>query len=92
MEQAAPADVIRTRIMSSTASGGSGGGGGGKAAASAANGIASALSAVLKEPTGARGLLRGWLPAYLRIGPLFLGMPVLIEQSRARLFGLGFIE
>lgn len=63
--------------------------------------------------------MRGWVPAYLRIGPLFLGtrtgrtcvykqdssylsqlcvwaavagLPVLIEQSRARLFGLDFLE
>ena len=35
--------------------------------------IRAALLAVVNEEAGVRGLMRGWVPAYLRIGPLFLG-------------------
>ena len=34
----------------------------------------------------------GWVPAYVRIGPLFVGMPALVEQVRKRCFGLSYIE
>ena len=100
--------------------------------------IRAVLSGVVQESSGVRGLMRGWLPAYTRIGPLFLGvqatlssvplrtpvqnhsarlmmhhlslvcsldslnillyaallvgLPVLIEQSRVRLFGLEFLK
>ena len=36
-------------------------------------GMCEALLTVLHEDAGVRGLMRGWVPAYLRIGPLFLG-------------------
>ena len=76
---AAPADVVRTRIMS-------------KAKADGGHmGIGTALKMVLHE-SGFAGLLRGWVPAYLRIGLLFLGIPVLIEQARVRVFKLEFME
>ena len=76
---AAPADLVRTRIMSTAkADGGH-------------MGIGTALRMVLRE-SGPAGLLRGWVPAYLRIGPMFLGLPVFIEQARVRVFELGFME
>eukprot|EP00928_Gymnodinium_smaydae_P071361 TRINITY_DN54977_c0_g1_i1.p1 TRINITY_DN54977_c0_g1~~TRINITY_DN54977_c0_g1_i1.p1 ORF type:complete len:326 (-),score=26.25 TRINITY_DN54977_c0_g1_i1:434-1330(-) len=71
----APADVIRTRIMQD----GKGG-----------VGFFGALVAICREQ-GARGFFRGWVPAYMRVGPLFLGMPALVEQVRKRLFGLEYI-
>jgi hypothetical protein len=49
------------------------------------------IRAVWREH-GAAGFFRGWVPAYLRIGPLFVMMPALIEQVRVRLFGLGYLE
>lgn len=73
----APADVVRTRVMaSSDIQGGS---------------IGQAFASVWRDH-GLRGFVRGWVPAYLRIGPLFVGMPALIEQVRTRMFGLGYIE
>ena len=62
-------------------------------AGSEVGGIRAVLSAVVRdESSGMRGLMRGWLPAYLRIGPLFLGLPILIEQSRVRLFDLDYLQ
>jgi hypothetical protein len=83
---AAPADVLRTRIMA-TAAGDSTAAG----AHSRGGALFAAAHAVLRQ-SGPRGLLRGWVPAYLRIGPMFVLMPALIEQSRVRLFGLGYLE
>lgn len=43
-------------------------------AGSEVSGIRAVLSAVVQnESSGVLGLMRGWLPSYLRIGPLFLG-------------------
>ena len=41
-------------------------------------GMCEALLTVLHEDAGVRGLMRGWVPAYLRIGPLFLGTNTLV--------------
>mmetsp|Transcript_1695 Transcript_1695/g.2889 ORF Transcript_1695/g.2889 Transcript_1695/m.2889 type:complete len:310 (-) Transcript_1695:79-1008(-) len=71
----APADMIRTRVMQE-----------GKGGAS----MFGAALAVARE-TGPLGFFRGWLPAYMRVGPLFLLMPALVEQVRRRLFGLDYI-
>ena len=38
---------------------------------------------------GLRGFLRGWWPAYMRLGPVLLFYPALVEQVRIRVFGLG---
>lgn len=75
----APADIVRTRVMASSLPGSQG------------SGIIHAAASVWRDH-GARGFFRGWVPAYVRIGPLFVGMPALIEQVRARVFGLGYIE
>jgi len=72
----APADVLRTRVMQSGKDGGVG--------------LTGAARAILQE-YGPSGFLRGWLPAYMRVGPLFLMMPALVEQVRKRLFGLDYI-
>eukprot|EP00931_Biecheleriopsis_adriatica_P102159 TRINITY_DN77174_c0_g1_i1.p1 TRINITY_DN77174_c0_g1~~TRINITY_DN77174_c0_g1_i1.p1 ORF type:complete len:321 (-),score=44.35 TRINITY_DN77174_c0_g1_i1:42-938(-) len=72
----APADVMRTRVMQE----GRGG-----------IGMGGAALAIAKE-SGPLGFLRGWVPAYMRVGPLFLLMPALVEQVRRRLFGLDYIE
>ena len=54
------------------------------------SGIRAAFSAIVREDAGVRGLMRGWLPAYMRIGPLFLGnyasppAPPTTTLSRAR--------
>jgi hypothetical protein len=74
----APADVVRTRIMATSGSLESGS-------------ITQAVASVWRYH-GPGGFVRGWLPAYLRIGPLFVGMPALVEQIRSRIFGLGYIE
>jgi hypothetical protein len=72
---AAPADVVRTRIMSTAkADGGH-------------MGIGTALRVVLRE-SGPAGLLRGWVPAYLRIGPLFLQPVPLIVRKHTERYGL----
>lgn len=71
----APADVIRTRVMQE--------GKGGTSMFGAAVG--------LWRDAGPVGFFRGWLPAYMRVGPLFLLMPALVEQVRRRLFGLDYI-
>jgi len=72
----APSDVLRTRIMQSGNTG--------------RVGIVQAAGAILHE-YGPLGFFRGWLPAYMRVGPLFLMMPALVEQARKRLFGLDYI-
>mmetsp|Transcript_20332 Transcript_20332/g.48238 ORF Transcript_20332/g.48238 Transcript_20332/m.48238 type:complete len:308 (-) Transcript_20332:98-1021(-) len=72
---AAPADVVRTRVMQE-----------GKGGAS----MLGAAVAIARDH-GVAGFFRGWLPFYLRVGPLFVLMPALVEQVRHRLFGLGYI-
>jgi hypothetical protein len=72
----APADMLRTRVMQSGKEGGVG--------------LLGAASAILREH-GPQGFFRGWLPAYMRVGPLFLMMPALVEQVRKHIFGLGYI-
>jgi len=71
----APADVVRTRIM--------------QEGGATRTHIISAVSAIARD-RGLAGFFRGWLPAYMRVGPLFLLMPALVEQVR-KLFGLDFI-
>jgi len=71
----APADVVRTRIMQTGPSG---------------VGILGAMRDIMGD-YGIRGFMRGWVPAYMRVGPLFLGMPALVEQVRKRVFGLDYI-
>ncbi|CAE7206463.1 PUMP2 [Symbiodinium necroappetens] len=71
----APADVVRTRIMQ-------------EGGASRTH-VISAVSAIARD-RGLAGFFRGWIPAYMRVGPLFLLMPALVEQVR-KLFGLDFI-
>ncbi|CAE7690743.1 DIC1 [Symbiodinium pilosum] len=71
----APADVVRTRVMQE----------GGTAGAR----TLSAVTAILRDQ-GVGGFFRGWFPAYMRVGPLFLLMPALVEQVR-KIFGLDFI-
>lgn len=71
----APADVLRTRIMQSGKDGG---------------GMSAAVSGIMRD-YGLRGFFRGWLPAYMRLGPLFLFMPALTEQVRKLVFGLSYI-
>lgn len=73
---AAPADVLRTRVMQSGKDGGVG--------------MFGAANAIMSE-SGPRGFFRGWLPAYMRLGPMLLFMPALTEQVRKRVFGLGYI-
>jgi len=52
--------------------------------------FAEAASGIAREH-GPMGFVRGWVPAYTRIGPLFLLMPALVEQVRVRLFGLSYM-
>lgn len=59
--------------------------------ASQGESVLNAVSGIWKEQ-GLKGFFRGWLPAYMRLGPLFLCMPALVEQSRARIFGLGYMK
>lgn len=59
--------------------------------ASTGEGVLGAVSGIWKEQ-GFRGFFRGWLPAYMRLGPLFLCMPALVEQSRVRVFGLDYMK
>lgn len=73
---AAPADVVRTRVMQT--GGGSGGG------------MLGAVASIQREH-GLRGFFRGWVPAYMRVGPLFVLMPALVEQVRRRVFDLDYI-
>ncbi|CAE7235268.1 DIC1 [Symbiodinium natans] len=71
----APADVVRTRIM--------------QEGGTSPTRMVSAIGAIARD-RGLAGFFRGWLPAYMRVGPLFLLMPALVEQVR-KLFGLDFI-
>lgn len=59
--------------------------------ASTGESVLGAVRGVWREQ-GLRGFFRGWLPAYMRLGPLFLCMPALVEQSRSRIFGLGYMK
>lgn len=43
--------------------------------------IRAVVSGVVQESHGVRGLMRGWLPAYTRIGPLFLGVQATLLSS-----------
>jgi len=58
--------------------------------ASQGESVLGAVRGIWKEQ-GMRGFFRGWLPAYMRLGPLFLCMPALVEQSRVRIFGLEYM-
>ena len=49
--------------------------------------MASTVVAVWRE-AGPLGFLRGWWPAYMRLGPVLLLYPAFVEQVRMRLFGL----
>lgn len=71
---AAPADMVRTRMMT--------------AAVPSGAGVVAAVTAIWRE-AGLRGFLRGWWPAYLRLGPILFFYPALVEQVRTRAFGLG---
>lgn len=66
----APADVVKTRLMNMQH-----------------NEYASATDCFLKvvKHEGLRGLYKGWLPAYMRLGPQTLLTFVFLEQLRARL-------
>eukprot|EP00929_Paragymnodinium_shiwhaense_P039255 TRINITY_DN20640_c0_g1_i1.p1 TRINITY_DN20640_c0_g1~~TRINITY_DN20640_c0_g1_i1.p1 ORF type:complete len:340 (-),score=35.65 TRINITY_DN20640_c0_g1_i1:251-1192(-) len=72
----APADIVRTRIMAEGKSG---------------VGVVGAVTSIAKD-YGPLGFFRGWVPAYCRLGPLFLCMPALIEQVRKHVFGLDYIK
>lgn len=66
----APADVVKTRLMNMQH-----------------NEYASATDCFLKivKHEGLRGLYKGWLPAYMRLGPQTLLTFVFLEQLRKRL-------
>jgi solute carrier family 25 (mitochondrial dicarboxylate transporter), member 10 len=66
----APADVVKTRLMNMKH-----------------NEYKSATDCFLKvvEHEGVRGLYKGWLPAYMRLGPQTLLTFVFLEQLRKRL-------
>ena len=70
---AAPADLVRTRIMS---------------AAPGAHPW-EVVAGICREGRGVRAFLIGWWPAYMRLGPVLLFYPAIVEQVRTRLFGLG---
>ena len=55
--------------------------------------FAGALGAIVRENSTdhARGLMRGWLPAYFRIGPLFLGAQLIILNTKSMIFSAKFI-
>jgi hypothetical protein len=72
---AAPADVVRTRIMG----------------APPGSAPLQVFLSVFRESGrySPRGFLAGWWPAYMRLGPVLVFYPAIVEQVRVRLFGLG---
>lgn len=78
---AAPADIIKTRIMNDRARSAEGG-------KKLYSGVLDCLWKTVTHE-GPQALLRGWVPSYLRLGPHFLISLPLLEQCR-KLFGLGY--
>ncbi len=76
---AAPADVIKTRIMADRSSGGR----------PLYNGTLDCLVQTVRHE-GPQALMKGWLPSYLRLGPHFIVSLPLYEQFR-RLLGLNYM-
>lgn len=73
---AAPVDVVRTRMMG----------------APPGSALSQVFMSIVRDQSGSfspRGLLTGWWPAYMRLGPVLLFYPAIVEQVRVRLFGLG---
>jgi len=74
-----PFDVIKTRIMTNQISGQN----------LYRNSIDCGLQTLRHE--GLKGISRGWLPSFLRLGPHFIMALPLWEQCR-RLLGLGYLH
>lgn len=73
-----PADVLRTRMMASTAS---------------KPGLALLAHTALSVARGGPlAFLRGWWGSYLRLGPVMVFYPILMEQIRSKVFGLGYFR
>ena len=81
-----PLDVIRTRIFQLRAAAAASGG-----RAAATTTAAQAAVDVWREG-GALGFFRGWGAAYVRLGPILVFYPALLEQVRKRVFGLDYIK
>lgn len=76
---AAPADLVKSRIMADRSSGGSGR-------------YAGTLDCIVQtvRAEGPLGLFRGWTASYLRLGPHFVVSLPLLEHLRAA-FGVGYM-
>ena len=80
---AAPADVVKTRIMADKATTGAGG----VVFARRYSGVVDCLVKTVREE-GILAIFRGWVPSYFRLGPHFIISMPLLEVCRVRLFGL----
>ena len=52
--------------------------------------VVAAASTILRS-RGLAGFWRGWVPAYVRLGPIMVFFPAVLEQVRSRVFGLGYL-
>ena len=59
----------------------------------AGGGMASAAEACVAvwREGGVLGFFRGWTAAYVRLGPILVFFPAVLEQTRRRLFGLEYM-
>lgn len=75
---AAPADLVRSRVMEDR---------GARGAGALYSGAADCVAKTIRHE-GVLGLWRGWVPAYMRLGPQFMVSFPLMELLRTRVFGL----
>lgn len=75
---AAPADLVRSRVMDDRGTRGAG---------ALYSGAADCVAQTVRNE-GVLALWRGWVPAYMRLGPQFMVSFPLMELLRTRVFGL----
>ena len=86
-----PLDVVRTRIYQVAAAAKTGSSSSLATSSSATATAAEAVIAIAREG-GPFGFFRGWTAAYVRLGPILVFYPALLEQVRKRVFGIGYLE
>ena len=87
-----PLDVVRTRIYQVAAAAKTGSSSSSLATSSSATATAAEAVMAIAREGGPFGFFRGWTAAYVRLGPILVFYPALLEQVRKRVFGIGYLE
>ena len=87
-----PLDVVRTRIYQVAAAAKTGSSSSSLATSSSATATAAEAVVAIAREGGPFGFFRGWTAAYVRLGPILVFYPALLEQVRKRVFGIGYLE